>query len=562
VSISRTEYEALLRARDRGTASKSESTSHHDTNGHDLLHTPTDHISRRVHRRQLELVAADIDSPQEGRILQDPHGNVRYLGESSGATFLNHLREFMATVFNFDHHNSQSTDAKFISALGRYQTHDSRPLLVAAADPLALPTMEQARNMVSELRYWTRDGPYRVVSGGLYYWADLDRLLISYETWLSNPQAIEHTRDLALINAVFAIACQLNPACAPDWDVGNGQTFFARSRGLIDNPLDVASLSDANVLTLLAFYLLNSNRRDASYMYISVALHIYCVHGVHRAWSIDEDGKRKFWDAFNLDRWLSCLMGRPTILSDEAIRLDAPRDTPGMPSAMGLSVHIELSRITNYVAANVYGVSKHIAEPRSTALCVHKALHMLKQWEHDLPALLRYEPNQLKQDEAVYELQMGVNHVKILAVRIWLFDAVRTVTIFSRGNDADILHSEEIEIAIAAARQTIWLVKNLPQLEVQKNMVHAIIHYVFNAALALELYQIVSRTPSAADRNDFSLVIALLSKQQGSNKPFATDCATVLSDLSCMIGKLRERILFGPRTAQTAFMTTQVWNSS
>lgn len=304
VTISKSEYEALRRAR--------ESLGHHQTLSafSELDYQPA-RQSLPQHPEQGDLGGShgdsevslnEPDTPREGRVLQDPHGTVRYLGESSGATFLNHLREFMATVFpvafNTTWPGPQATETKFISALGHYQTHDSRPSLVSSADPLLVPSKEQARRMLSELRLWTQDGPSTITSGGLYYWANTDELMAQYESYLEGPQTQESNRSLALVNAAFAVACQFNPGCAPEWDSGHGQTFFTRARMLIGNPLDVASLSDANVLTLLAFYLLNSYRRDASYMYISVALHIFLVHGVHRAWLIEEDGKRKFWNAY------------------------------------------------------------------------------------------------------------------------------------------------------------------------------------------------------------------------------------------------------------------------
>lgn len=236
-------------------------------------------------------------------------------------------------------------------------------------------------------------------------------------------------------------------------------------------------------------------------------------------------------------------MGRPAIVLDESIKLDVPREATGLPPPHGLHTCIELSRIMHYIASNVYGVSKHTAEPRSTALCIHKALNMLKQWEHDLPDSLRYHAGVPGQDSAAYELQMAANHMKILAVRAWLFDAVKNVTanICLRGHhNAEVLHREEIELAIAASRQTIDIIRQLGQFQKQSNLVHTTVHYAFNAALALELHQILSTTDLTADRGDIIYATSLLKLQVGSNKPFGNDCAGVLSDLACMVGKLRE----------------------
>ncbi|ETN37454.1 uncharacterized protein HMPREF1541_08445 [Cyphellophora europaea CBS 101466] len=506
----------------------------------------TSHLDPEKSRGHVPVRLEEPDAPREGRILLDAYGQSRYLGESSGATFLNHIREYMATVFPIAFNTAwpitQATDTKFISALGHYQTHDSRPLLVSSPDHL-MPSIEQAKRMLSELSHWTRNGSHTAISGGIFYWANTESLLAEYELHLADPRSSELSRNLALINAAFAVACQFNPDCAPEWDAGDGQTFFARARALVGNPLDIASLSDAPVLTLLGFYLVNSYRRDAAYMYISVALHILIVHGVHRAWSIDEDGKRKFWDVYNLDRWLSCTMGRPVMVVEESIQLDVPRPAPGLPQPDGLRAHVELSKITHYIAANVYGVSKHIAEPHSTALCIHRALSMLKSWEYDLPDSLRYVERSNDQDHAAYDLQMAANHLKILAVRAWLFDSVKRATanlcLRGRRDDTESAHHNEIDLAVAAARQTIVILRHLVEIRKPNNLVHTSIHHIFNAALTLELYQILCVSDHTPDRESIHYIISLLEIQNGSNKPFAKDCAGVLSDLASMMVKLR-----------------------
>jgi hypothetical protein len=251
-------------------------------------------------------LADDTQHVREGRILTDPDGTIRYLGESSGATFLNHLREYMATVFPLAFEaawpGASNPDTAFISALGRYQTHDSRPLLSSAADSLTLPTKEQASTMFGELRHLAQDGHGSFPSGGVYYWIDEDAVMTQYMAYADGLRTPEAAQGMVIANAAFAVACQLNPSCAPDWESGFGQTFFARARNMIGNPLDVSTVNDATVLALLGFYLLNSNRRDAAYIYISISMHILIVHGVHRAWMVEEQGKRLFWTIYVLDR--------------------------------------------------------------------------------------------------------------------------------------------------------------------------------------------------------------------------------------------------------------------
>lgn len=242
----------------------------------------------------------------DGRVLQDPDGTVRYLGESSGATFLDHLREFMATVFpvafNSVWPSAQNPETAFITSLGSYQTHDSRPMLVENIDSFVLPSKTEASIMISDLRYFVGDGSGDFPSGGIYYWGDMDQLLREHPGISNLDPGFESIGKRALHNAAFALACQVNPACTPKGESSFGENFFARAKLLVGNPLDIATINDVPVFALLGAYLLEMNRRDAAYIYISTATRILIVHGVHRGWMVDEKGKRIFWTVYILDR--------------------------------------------------------------------------------------------------------------------------------------------------------------------------------------------------------------------------------------------------------------------
>ena len=77
----------------------------------------------------------------------------------------------------------------------------------------------------------------------------------------------------------------------------------------------------------MALYLIEANCRDTAYMCVGVAVRICLMEGAHRIF-VEEAGKRVFWSIFVLDRWLAMLMGRPSSLPDESIRLPLPTDAP------------------------------------------------------------------------------------------------------------------------------------------------------------------------------------------------------------------------------------------
>lgn len=71
---------------------------------------------------------ADDAEATEGRFLADDDGTERYLGETSGATFLDHLKTFMRQMVSLSFQPDLGEGSSFVTSIGRYQTFDSRPL--------------------------------------------------------------------------------------------------------------------------------------------------------------------------------------------------------------------------------------------------------------------------------------------------------------------------------------------------------------------------------------------------------------------------------------------------
>ena len=86
-----------------------------------------------------------------------------------------------------------------------------------------------------------------------------------------------------------------------------GEEHFARARSLLGNLLDRATYTvpDIAALTLMAFYLVENNRRDAAYMAVSSAMTISVLKGLHKGSTGSEVGVRMFWTVYVLDRYVS-----------------------------------------------------------------------------------------------------------------------------------------------------------------------------------------------------------------------------------------------------------------
>ncbi|KAJ2895966.1 hypothetical protein MKZ38_006013 [Zalerion maritima] len=529
-------------------------------------------------------------STQGGRILQDPDGNTRYLGETSGATFLDHLKEFMISLFPLAFHMPYpgpggNSESAFLASVGQYQTFDSRPLLEvdlpidAKVNPVELPARTEMTARLLELRYFLQDGNGGYSSGGIWFWGNLSAVPFFSEDESNTSErlaggAVSRHRHLALYQTAFALAYELGAASrsqhnSPHNGPEDGSKltgslpFFLRARALLGNPLDVTvfSISDVGVLAMMAFYLLEMNRRDAAYMYVSVSMHLCIAHGVHRGWIVNEQGKRAFWTVFILDRYLACLMGRPPALSDDAIILGLPADIIGLPPAAGLRAHVELSRISGYIVCNTCRISPfgHTLSPVASRM--ESALGRLQQWLDALPPVLRIDNDRPSQcnDRGSLDLHMSYNQLVILAVRPAFFMAIksiiserypptlspgsphhlRTHTQFGNPTLGSHPHALYFQRLVVAARTNLSLARHLSTLSPTQKLLQPELHHVFNAAVVLLLHQLVTHI-MASDTADINFAIGAFDREARAQSNYGIDCSKVLCDLSSFVNRIRQ----------------------
>ena len=164
--------------------------------------------------------------------------------------------------------------------------------------------------------------------GGIFYWGNINPSLLDFGPLDTQPDSLRNRREIAFIHAALAAACVLDTPLGTKTNAYRAEAFFERAKALMGNLLDTARSSslDLPLLVLLAVYLIEANRADAAYMYVSSGLHIAIAHGAHQGFVDDEYEKRAFWALYALDRWLSGFLGRPPTLADEAIHLPLPVD--------------------------------------------------------------------------------------------------------------------------------------------------------------------------------------------------------------------------------------------
>ncbi|KAH7027943.1 uncharacterized protein B0I36DRAFT_365071 [Microdochium trichocladiopsis] len=484
----------------------------------------------------------------DGRWLADPDGTQRYLGSTSGATFLDLVKEFMRTIFPLAWPKVPNSGVEFLSSLGQYQTGDSRPLEEPDVDATVLPTKQDMSKMMTHLSFFVQDGGGDFASGGIYYWGNLDASMFDAMTFNQNTDA-RILRRLALFHAAFALNSQLEMPTKSSGTDEIGEVHFARAKKLLGNPLDTtnSSVGDIPVLTLMALYLIEMNRRDAAYMYVSWGIHLAVMHGVHIGGWVDEQGRRAFWTLYILDRWLSCLMGRPPCLVDDAIKLPPAQDQRGLPPSKGLKAHVELMKICGYIVCNTYRIAPNEFEGLTTSNRIERALASLSRWKANLPPELTLSDIQ-SYDRAACELHMIHNQLLILTIRPIFFVAVKK-TVADKFIERDWSlkghpQYQHIQDCIATARSNIKLGRWVRELSGSKKLLSQDLHHIFNAAIVLLLNQLLDDNLDAQDSLDILFVINVFKDESyGERRDYPKDCARVLEDLKVLIQRLRNQTL-------------------
>ncbi|UPX12124.1 uncharacterized protein EKO05_0002693 [Ascochyta rabiei] len=477
----------------------------------------------------------DEDDETGGRLLNDPFGTVRYLGGSSGATFLDQLKQVMVALLVPLTPTLDSEDGSaFVASVGHYQTFDSRPLPNPDVDPTWLPSRSDMALMLQDLRQHIQDGNGAFASGGIYWWGDLISIPTSPagSTSMAALTTTESHRHLAFHHVCFALSVSIVHTSVRRADNQSGEAYFKRARLLLGNPLDNVrfSFSDVPALALMGFYLIEVNRRDAAYM-------------------------RTLWTLYIMDRWISMLMGRPPVIPDDAIRLPLPVDAPSMPPSAGLCAHVELARISGYIVCETCGIAPRIPRAAGSAASIDRALRMLRDWYAQLPVVLQIAAEQPLLDPACCTLHMHYNQLVILATRPMLFAAIKKVVALQAsnglGSSEEHLHGSHTRSCIEAAHRNLHLARLLGS--TNRHWFQSGLHFLFNAAVVLLLSRISSACEEDVDSDrategrlasEISFAIQVFEQEAKVGTNYPRDCWRVLRDLKA----LTDRYVFGQHT--------------
>jgi hypothetical protein len=240
-------------------------------------------------------------------------------------------------------------------------------------------------------------------------------------------------------------------------------------------------------------------------------------------------------------------MFRKLIPDELKIVADSSRS---MPSCSGLKAHIELSRISGFIVCETFKIAPRIHRPGQPTDNIDTAIGMLQTWQVQLPPNLQMQDDFNHPDPSCCILHMAYNQLIVLTTRPILFAAVKRTIAHKMmyGDDPadEPLPGRHILACLAAAERNLRLSQHV--LRLNRRMLQAGLHFLFNAALILLLKRMMnsaaitgpdtsnvrgtlSATVDERSQTSIQFAIHVFEEEAKTGTHYPRDCCKILSDL-------------------------------
>ncbi|KAF5671910.1 fungal specific transcription factor [Fusarium denticulatum] len=284
---------------------------------------------------QLEDSFLDIGTafPDTHRLAENDQQGSVYFGDSANESFLQQIRQLVARTLG---------PCPFVEQPIQYHTNHDPSCPVSVSDPPPKPNPSYAKQLVS----WGMQATSHLL-GAL----DETEVQAQIDEWLQQDD------DAARLSSAICYLILANGAltCPGDEDA-TAEAYYTYARHLTNSKWSQGpSLSLILCHNLIAFYQINSGRRDAAYHSIGVACRLACAMGIHKVNKshhmshADSAFRERLWKALRLfDTFASGSLGRPI----------CTYETRNTKAEKGYSSAIDMAAIIEAVLREVYGPSK------------------------------------------------------------------------------------------------------------------------------------------------------------------------------------------------------------
>lgn len=330
----------------------------------------------------------------DGALTVDDHGQVRYLGNSSGFYLLAGSRTYKNGLF---HANG------LYRRLNKDHQQESKNYTTKKykVDPFELPDKEIASELFN-----------------IYFEYFYPVLPLFFKKNIICLSQTEEPVSLLLLNAIYAIASRMSSnihvRSDPSSPYTAGDVFFERATCLLEDVYDTPKISTIQALLLLTSHQMGCMKPAKAWIYGGMAFRMAQDLGLNRNcdhWDISleekERRKRVFWCCYIMDRFMSASYGRsanfderdcdaslPSVDDDEPL----PKKHASEPPIRLLEVFLEYIKMANnlgHVLENIYyAKSKEQTGIQRINRTFQVLRKQLNEWYAKLPDPLQYQlPN-------------------------------------------------------------------------------------------------------------------------------------------------------------------------
>ncbi|CAH0028391.1 unnamed protein product [Clonostachys rhizophaga] len=269
-------------------------------------------------------------------------------------------------------------------------------------------------------------------------------------------------------------------------------TYFQAAEHQLALETEPASLFSAQALLGCCFYVLTRSRLNHCWSLFGTTSRLMLALGFHRrdlklgrgpGAQVDhldhESRKRLFWCAYNLDKTLSTILGRPCALQDCDIDQDLPNvvddqdlsptsivvaESDNMHVMLGTIHNQKLGRILSKVLSSLYGLAS-LSQDRRYRIMRDLGADV-DAWRQSLPAFLNAERVDSRLLKPLFQrqsnlLSLAAGHAEILIYRPCLFsDYTRHHHISEESTDSTV---SNVQICLRAAMEIVRVLERMAE---------------------------------------------------------------------------------------------------
>ncbi|CAK7221608.1 hypothetical protein SCUCBS95973_004556 [Sporothrix curviconia] len=276
-----------------------------------------DQPRRKRRRSYLGSSSAAAPVPHLSRLIQGGRGSLFYIGDSANLCFLQIIRRLIRESLGSCAFTDDPLQHIIVEAV---PTISSNWMMEAIQGPPSIPSVEFATSLLT----WFLRATNCIL--GMYDEAELRENML---WWLqqqspkdASPDSSRDsftTADSAAQEAIFFLIFAIGAQTSPEDHEELAEKYFNYGRYLTVCGASIEpSTSTIQAYVLLSMYLLAASRRNASFMYLGIAVRAAYALGVHRrdinaAFDSNEYAPReRLWKVLRiLDLFLSTSLGRP-----------------------------------------------------------------------------------------------------------------------------------------------------------------------------------------------------------------------------------------------------------